>query len=483
MLISASNVAVHSSRFQIEEMVSQDANGAIFLATDSETGREVLLQRFFPFGAGSGGLEGEERDSYQQGVELMKRLEHPALRRVLDGGCDPVDGIPYLISEARVGVSLAEFFASGPLRVEQGRNLVEQALALVIQIESVFGVGADWLVFAADDIEVGGEGETFRFSVDPMKWLGLKKGQGVVKELAATAENALGWAGRIVAGSTMGTLQGWVRTVKAESLSAGQAWDVLQGAAPPSKTLSTAGVTSNPTATAQIKLGQAAPVPFQSPLASAKSGNKALFVWLGSFLAIAALATAGVMLWQQKQKVSESVTSSDTKSKARESKKTTGAESSSKKAVEAKPSSSEEQRRAAITQRALELQSGKNPESAAVSEAKQANEPVRQGAYQPHEIAEFRKLIGSTVRVQGKLLRVARSNSGATIYIDFEVVGDPEVAVRGRYLTKLAKPEMTFDKLLPLMGRNIMLQGEVQVEQPTKRIVINIEAREQITEP
>ena len=96
---------MHSSRFQIEEMVSQDANGAIFLATDSETGRVVLWQRFFPFGAGSGGLEGEERNSYQQGVELMKRLEHPALRRVIDGGCDPVDGIPYLISEARVGAS------------------------------------------------------------------------------------------------------------------------------------------------------------------------------------------------------------------------------------------------------------------------------------------------------------------------------------------------------------------------------------------
>ena len=464
---------MHSSRFQIEEMVSQDANGAIFLATDLESGCEVLLQRFFPFGAGSGGLEGEERNSYQQGVELMKRLEHPALRRVLDGGCDPVDGIPYLISEARVGVSLAEFFSTGPLRVEQGRNLVEQALGLVLQIESVFGAGADWLVFAADDIEVRGEGEIFRFSVDPMKWLGLKTGPGVVKELAATTENALGWAGRIVAGSTMGTLQGWVRAVKAESMTAAQAWDVLHGAAPPSKVLGSAAPTSSVQPTAQIKLGQAAPVPFQPPLASAKSGSKMLFVWLGSLLIVAALTTAGVMFWLQKPKAAELVRSSDIKTKASESKKT----------VEAKPSSSVEQRRAAITQRALELQSGKESDSATAAEAKQANAPVRQEAYQPHEIAEFRKLIGSTVRVQGKLLRVGRSNSGATLYIDFEVVGDPEVAVRGRYRTKLAKPEMTLDKLLPLIGRNIMLQGEVQVEQPTKRIVINLEAREQITEP
>ena len=271
----------------------------------------------------------------------------------------------------------------------------------------------------------------------------------------------------------MGTLQGWLRAVKTESMTAAQAWDVLHGAAPPSKVLGSAAPTSSVQPTSQIKLGQAAPVAFQPPLASAKSGSKMLFVWLGSLLIVAALTTAGVMFWLQKPKAAELVTSSDIKTKASESKKT----------VEAKPSSSVEQRRAAITQRALELQSGKESDSATAAEAKQANAPVRQEAYQPHEIAEFRKLIGSTVRVQGKLLRVGRSNSGATLYIDFEVVGDPEVAVRGRYRTKLAKPEMTLDKLLPLIGRNIMLQGEVQVEQPTKRIVINLEAREQITEP
>jgi hypothetical protein len=466
---------VHSSRFQIEEMVSQDANGAIFLATDLQSGCEVLLQRFFPFGAGSGGLEGEERNSYQQGVELMKRLEHPALRRVLDGGCDPVDGIPYLISEARVGVSLAEFFSTGPLRVEQGRILVEQALALVLQIESVFGVGADWLVFAADDIEVRGEGEIFRFSVDPMKWLGLKNGPGVVKELAATAENALGWAGRIVAGSTMGTLQGWVRAVKAESMNAAQAWDCLHGAAPPSKVLGSAAPTSIVQPTAQIKLGQAAPVPFKPPLASAKSGSKMLFVWLGSLLIVAALTTVGVMFWLQKPKAELAIVESNAASK---SSKTSGKKI--KATQEESAETSEGDRRAAITQRALELQ-------VEVEQATKADPsstprvPIREEGYQAHEATALREQIGRTVMVMGKVQRIRTSGTGKSVYVEFE--GDPEASISGRYLKKHGKADMEVKNLESLIGKQVHIKGAVLEEFGSRRLLIDLEDRSQISEP
>jgi hypothetical protein len=465
-------------------MVSQDANGATFLATDLESGRNVLLQRFFPFGAGSGGLEGEERNSYQQGVELIKQLEHPALRRVLDGGCDPVDGIPYLISEARVDVSLAEYFSTGQLSVNQGRYMVEQALALVLQIEAVFGVGADWLVFAADDIEVGGEGETFRFSVDPMKWLGLKNGPGVVKELAATAENALGWAGRIVAGSTMGTLQGWVRAGKAESMTVAQAWDVLHGAAPPSKILSTAEVVSNPTATAHIKLGQAAPVPFQPPLASAKSSNKGLFLLLGTFLIVAALATAGVMLWQQKQQAEVAIAKSNTATK---SSKTSGTKA---QAAQAKPKAqvaqqeraetSEGDRSAAIAQRALELQ-GEVEQAIKAAPSSTPRVPIREEGYQAHETTALREQIGRTVMVMGKVQRIRTSGTGKSVYVEFE--GDSDASISGRYLKKLGKADMEVKNLESLIGKQIHIKGMVLEEFGSRRLLIDLEDRSQITEP
>ncbi len=477
---------MHNSRFQIEEMVSQDANGATFLATDLESGRNVLLQRFFPFGAGSGGLEGEERNSYQQGVELIKQLEHPALRRVLDGGCDPVDGIPYLISEARVDVSLAEYFSTGQLSVNQGRYMVEQALALVLQIESVFGVGADWLVFAADDIEVGGEGETFRFSVDPMKWLGLKNGPGVVKELAATAENALGWAGRIVAGSTMGTLQGWVRAGKAESMTVAQAWDVLHGAAPPSKILSTAEVVSNPTATAHIKLGQAAPVPFQPPLASAKSSNKGLFLLLGTFLIVAALATAVVMLWQQKQQAEVAIAKSNTATK---SSKTSGTKA---QAAQAKPKAqvaqqeraetSEGDRSAAITQRELELQ-GEVEQAIKAAPSSTPRVPIREEGYQAHETTALREQIGRTVMVMGKVQRIRTSGTGKSVYVYVEFEGDSDASISGRYLKKLGKADMEVKNLESLIGKQIHIKGMVLEEFDSRRLLIDLEDRSQITEP
>ena len=136
-------------------MLSQDANGAMFLALDAETGKEVLLQRFFPFGVGSGGLGGSELESYNLALERMKSIEHRSLRRVLDGGCDPVDGIPFLIFEGREGVTLADFFSSGPINTEQGVVLVEYALKLMLEIEKLFGDKMDWLMMDASGVSCG----------------------------------------------------------------------------------------------------------------------------------------------------------------------------------------------------------------------------------------------------------------------------------------------------------------------------------------
>ena len=194
---------VKEMRFQIEEMLSQDANGAVFLAMDSVTGKEVRLERFFPFGAGAGGLEGEELGAYSNAVESMKAIQHRSLLRVLDGGCDPVDGIPYLVTQGMNGLHLADFFSEGPITPIQGRELAESALEIMEIIEQRFGTGADWLVLKAEHVDVCNNGEFFRFAVDPMKWLGLKKSQGGVRELAILVENAMGWSGRVIAGSSV----------------------------------------------------------------------------------------------------------------------------------------------------------------------------------------------------------------------------------------------------------------------------------------
>ena len=86
-------------RYEIQEMLSQDAQGVVFLAVDRESGADVVLRRFFPFGPGGKGLMGEEREAYTAAVERLKGLAHPAMRTILEGGCDPVDGMPYLVTE------------------------------------------------------------------------------------------------------------------------------------------------------------------------------------------------------------------------------------------------------------------------------------------------------------------------------------------------------------------------------------------------
>ena len=81
-------------RFQIEDMVAQDAAGIVFRALDRQTGELVAISRFLPFGVNGGGLSDEEQAEYQVVVERLCAIRHPAMRSVIGGGCDAVDGMP-----------------------------------------------------------------------------------------------------------------------------------------------------------------------------------------------------------------------------------------------------------------------------------------------------------------------------------------------------------------------------------------------------
>ncbi|MFM2298249.1 MAG: hypothetical protein RL117_1956, partial [Verrucomicrobiota bacterium] len=162
------------NRFQIEELLHQDADGVVYWARDRETGGDVALHRFFPFGAEDRGLTGSEIQAFVQGVLRLQEFRHPGLCRVLYGGCDEVDHMPYLIRAVRSAKTLADYLSHTALTLEQARWLAEEVLQMMMWLRQQMGHEVDWLDLDPSEIELSDneqDGVSFRFTIDPMKWL------------------------------------------------------------------------------------------------------------------------------------------------------------------------------------------------------------------------------------------------------------------------------------------------------------------------
>ena len=486
-----------NKRFQIEEMLSQDANGALFMAMDAVTGKEVLLQRFFPFGAGSGGLSGGERESYNVALDRMKGIEHRALRKVLDGGCDPVDGIPFLIFEGREGVTLADFVSSGPITTEQGVVLAESALELMREMENLFGDKVDWLMMNAANVEVVDGGNAFRFILDPMKWLGIKKGRGQILDLAALLETAMGCSGATSANGARGRLGRWLDLVKSEDWSCQQALEALRsenaGGAPfaeitlpapsfPQIVLPPPTFRSNPIPPGPMMHRKkiAAPV----AVVAAKKNNNAAWLSLGFALTGAAIIAVIVILVIRPDRdkpvspvvpeVAGNNTPTAAPSRAESPKKALAKESLATPQPEPTP------RNEPVPQAVAAVESPPPAEAARTEESNKPKTPKREGDYKPEEVSMLRDQLRQEVTILGRVNRVRTSNSEKSLYIEFG--SDPEENVCGRYMNNLGKDGMSLSELGNLKGKMVRLKGLVQEEFGTKRIVINLVTRDQVME-
>jgi len=489
---------VTNKRFQIEEMLSQDANGAMFLAMDGVTGKEVLLQRFFPFGAGSGGLSGSERESYDLALERMKSIEHRALRKVLDGGCDPVDGIPFLIFEGREGVTLADFVSSGPITTEQGVVLAESALELMREMENLFGDKVDWLMMNAANVEVLDAGNAFRFSLDPMKWLGIKKGHGHVKDLASLLETALGRSGATSANGARGRLGRWLDLVKSEDWSCEQALEALRSEN--AEGVPGVEITLPPPSFPQIVLPpptfRSNPVPpgpmmhrkkIAPPVSvvAAKKNNSAAWMTLGFALTGAAIIAVIVILAIRPDRdrpaspVAPELAGNKTPAAA-----PSRAADSPKKAAGKEPAATPQTEPTPRTEPAPQAVAAVEPsapvEGARTEEANKPKTPKREGDYKPEEVSTVRDQLRQEITILGRVNRVRTSNSEKSLYIEFG--SDPEENVCGRYMNNLGKEGMSLSELGNLKGKMVRLKGLVQEEFGTKRIVINLVTRDQVME-
>lgn len=205
-----------SDRYEILDILSQDQHGVVFKATDRRNDATVVLRRFFPFGSGGGGLQAEEKQAYEIALRRLADVRHPALRRVLDGGTDPVDGLPFLVTEWQEGTSLARVLGQLEHPVATARLVAITALEASLLLSEVFQEEALWLETTAETIILPHDGSMpgVTFWICPIRWLGDPDHRRTLEPLVELVEQVAGWKGQIISDTAGNGLGRWVNTLR-----------------------------------------------------------------------------------------------------------------------------------------------------------------------------------------------------------------------------------------------------------------------------
>lgn len=422
-----------SHRFEIQDIVAQDSFGVIYHALDAETGNPVAVRRFFPYGADGGGLFDEERTEYAAVVARLAGLHHPGLRAVLTGGCDPVDGMPFVATEWIEGESLADMLQRGFFTPVGAIGVLDRALEISEALSEVLGAGAVWVETAPSLIIVDG-GESRRgltFSMAPMKWIGNEASQRSLLPLAELAENLLGWSGRRVpaqAGQGLGAWVKWLRA-NANDLTLRQMRESLAGlgcVAAPAAAPRGAPSSEPPVDVEPPLQGAELPLPAMSspqPVRVRKSSTKEPLVLIAALAVL--VVSAG--WWVSQHPVAHAP----------------------RRVVAAKP--------ATPPTNGLLARAAASPAPA----ASVPDRPLPDGVFRSGETQRIMEEAGREVTVEGVLKYLRVSDSGKTLYLEF-METTPKEEVRGCFATKKVTEDMSEQSLTPLIGKRIRISGVVR---------------------
>lgn len=203
-------------RFKIEDLVYQDASGVIFRAFDSETQQTVALRRFFPHGPEGDGLSEDEQVAYAIALGRLISIRHPALRSTVCGGCDPVDGIPYIATEWIDGAALSSLLGGAPLNADEAADLLGKALEVCQLLSEVLAEEAVWVETDPQTVIVGStdSGRGVTFWISPFKWLeGSGRDRGL-EPIIGLCEGILAWEGQELGDHAGKGLGGWLRWLR-----------------------------------------------------------------------------------------------------------------------------------------------------------------------------------------------------------------------------------------------------------------------------
>lgn len=408
-------------RFQIEDMIAQDTSGVVFRALDTETGNTVAVRRFFPFGAEGGGLQSGEQTAYQIAVSRLADLRHPALRSIICGGCDPVDGIPFIATEWIEGTSLQSQVEHGPLDPKVASTLLTQALEVCELLSHVLAEEAVWVETDPNSIITGDQasGRPFTFWISPFRWLGGAHENRGFESIASLTKSVMGWNGQIVgdqAGRGLGGWHNWLNTTAATTTlkEARESLAASVGAGPPRP--------AKRMATRALKTGPRR-APSKKPL------------WISIVLGLMVISVAGG--WYLAHQASPHFpAAAHTRNYP--------------------PAS------ARVSERPAEPSAQTDREKASVLTAQKTAASQRDGAitWNDHELLVDRN--HSPVTVEGLVHDIEKSSSGKTIYLLFSGNGDRNAARVGLKIGD-SPPQPVIEKLTPFLGKTVRVAGSVIV--------------------
>ncbi|MCU0794573.1 MAG: hypothetical protein MUF31_01415 [Akkermansiaceae bacterium] len=462
-----------SGRYEIFDILSQDADGVVFHAEDRQSGAEVALRRFFPFGAGGGGLEGEERTAYEIAVRRLIGVQHPALRNVLDGGIDPVDGMPFLITEWLDGQQLSKRLAERPLSPGSAKSLAQFALDACQLLSELFQEEAVWIETSPDTIVLVPQDaeRPITFWISPLRWLGQSRDRHGLGSLLQLVEESTGWRGCFVQDSAGDGLGAWVKALRKDPFR----WTLAQARAAlddPMSFIQEAPAPREvnndpPTIRPMAPVSPTIRPPMPAPIAVAPPRTP-IWPWLMAGLLTLA---AGVFIFIQSQKPKLPPPS----------------------AVVAAGGEVEKEAPAPATEE-IEDRSLSPAEIASARAAQLAGENAGQAQPAPEDTAglasealnrrlieigsQLRGAIGQPTEMEGMIYRVRASNSGKTIYLEFGSSVEPN-AICARHLPE-GDAQAALEKFQTLVGKNVRVKGTV-VADPSGRIAIDLESFEAVT--
>lgn len=398
-------------RFQIEDLISQNLSGVVFRAFDTQSAKTVAVRRFFPFGVDGGGLDSEEQTAYEIALSRLAGLRHPALRSVICGACDPVDHMPFIVTEWIEGQPLPAYIAENGFSAESAILLIAQALEVCELFSHVLAEEAIWVETSLQTIVVGDSesGRGCTFWISPLKWLGGSGETRGLESIATLGEQVMGWTGRIFSEQSGGGLGGWLKWLRRNAATttlqeARASLAALTGAAPPPP--------------AAVLVAQASELP------TWKAPSKAPMVVAIVLGALVAVLTIVFLVTR-----------------------------------ESAPDAASPVAAAGSDAPAKSVKSSARPSAVQADPAPPTGEPARL-QWDDHQALVLNN--SNSVIVEGIADRAFATETGKTTYLLFSNIEDRNAARIGILIGTSTKEEM-LKKLEPYVGKKISVTGEVRV--------------------